>query len=130
MNYQDNLNLSNTDLSYLSFGTLFEFSIEPFGILRIHGYLSFLNLPFPCLTWSYVVSLPYELTIAMPWHGLTWDLCLIVVYQCHVLTWSYMISLPCKTYQCHALAWSYLVSLNPNVMTFVSYTFLRFNRDF
>ncbi|KHG26171.1 hypothetical protein F383_32317 [Gossypium arboreum] len=46
------------------------------------------------LTWSYMVSLPYELTNAMPWHGLTWDLCLIVTYQCHLLTWSYMISLP------------------------------------
>ncbi|KHG29893.1 hypothetical protein F383_36165 [Gossypium arboreum] len=45
-------------------------------------------------TWSYMVSLPYELTNAMPWHGLTWDLCLIVTYQCHVLTWSYMVSLP------------------------------------
>ncbi|KHG23777.1 hypothetical protein F383_29439 [Gossypium arboreum] len=30
----------------------------------------------------------------MPWHGLTWDLCLIVTHKCHVLTWSYMISLP------------------------------------
>ncbi|KHG18646.1 hypothetical protein F383_24988 [Gossypium arboreum] len=37
------------DLSYLSFGTLFEFYIELFRILRIHGYLSFLNLPLPCL---------------------------------------------------------------------------------
>ncbi|KHG26544.1 hypothetical protein F383_33170 [Gossypium arboreum] len=32
-------------------------------------------------TWFYMVSLPYELNNAMPWHGLTWDLCLIVTYQ-------------------------------------------------
>ncbi|KHG21865.1 hypothetical protein F383_10291 [Gossypium arboreum] len=27
-----------------------------------------------------MVSLSYELTNAMPWHGLTWDLCLIVTH--------------------------------------------------
>ncbi|KHG00410.1 hypothetical protein F383_38987 [Gossypium arboreum] len=48
----------------------------------------------------------------MPWHGLTWDLCLIVTHQCSVLIWSYMISLPYRTYQCHALAWSYMISLS------------------
>ena len=49
MNYQDNLNLSNMELSYLPFGTLFKFFVEPLGILRIHEYLSLLNIPFSCL---------------------------------------------------------------------------------
>ncbi|KHG22080.1 hypothetical protein F383_27368 [Gossypium arboreum] len=31
-------------------------------------------------------ALPYKLINAMPWHGLTWDLCLIVTHQCHVFT--------------------------------------------
>ena len=130
MNYQDNLNLPNMDLSYLPFGTLFKFFVEPLGILRIHGYLSFLNLPFLCLD------------------KVLRGILALWTHHCHALAWSYMgylfhssLSMPCldmvlhdflacNTYQCHALAWSYLVSLNPNVMKFVSYTFLRFNRDF